>query len=107
MGLKDFPANQVEAENRRLNKAKETLMTQKAELEAQIKASQEAIVNVPKLESFIQRIQERISALDFEGKRQALDMLDIKVYLDGENVDITGVIDTNIGVIVPMSSWRR
>jgi len=104
--LKDFPADQVEVENRRLNKAKETLMTQKAELEAQIKASQEAIVNVPKLESFIQRIQGRISALDFEGKRQALDMLDIKVYLDGENVDITGVIDTNIGVIVPTSSLQ-
>ena len=105
--LKDFPADQVEVENRRLNKAKETLLTQKAGLEAQIKAGQEAVINVPKLESFIQRIQGQISALDFESKRQALDMLDIKVYLDGENVDISGVIDTNIGVIVPTSSWLR
>jgi site-specific DNA recombinase len=100
--LKDFPADQVEAENRRLNKAKETLKAQKAELEAQIKASQDAIVNVPKLESFIERIQGRIGMLDFEGKRQVLDMLGITAWLDGQTVDITGVIDPEDAVIATM-----
>lgn len=101
--LKDFPADQVEAENRRLNKARETLTAQKTELEAQLKASRDAVISIPKLEDFIHRMQKRIAALDFEGKRQVLDMLDITVWLDGENVEITGTIDTEC-CIVPMQS---
>jgi len=91
--LKGFPANLVEAENRRLNKAKETLKAQKTELEAQLKASQDAVINVPNLERFIEDMQKRLSELDFENKRLVLDMLGIMVYLDGENVEVTGVID--------------
>jgi len=91
--LKDFPESQVEAENRRLNKSRETLTAQKAELETQIKTSRDAVISVPKLESFVERMQDRISTLDFEGKRQVLDMLGITVWLDGKTVEITGVID--------------
>jgi hypothetical protein len=40
--------------------------------------------------------------LDFEGKRLALDMLGITVYLDGENVEVTGTIDPGI-VLTPSS----
>ncbi len=103
--LKGFPENQVEAENRWLNKARETLKDQKAELETQIKADQDAVINIPKLESFIERMQSRISALDFEGKCQVLDMLNIKVWLDGENVEITGVLPTEDVAIVHTQSW--
>ncbi len=75
------------------------MKAEKAELDTQIKASQEAVISIPKLESFIERMQTRISALDFEGKRQVLDMLNIKVWLDGENVEITGVIPTEDVVV--------
>lgn len=102
--LKDFPADQVEAENRRLNKAKETLKAQKTELEAQFKASQEAAINVPNLERFIEDIQKRLPGLDFEGKRLALDMLGITVWLDNETVEITGTIPTEANVIVTSQS---
>ena len=94
--LKDFPADQVDAENRRLNKAKETLKAQKTELQAQLKASQEAVINVPNLDRFIKDIQDKLPNLDFEGKRLALDMLCITVWIDGENVDITGNIDSEM-----------
>ncbi|MDP2744090.1 MAG: hypothetical protein Q8P00_03375, partial [Dehalococcoidia bacterium] len=103
--MKDFPANQVEIENRRLNKARETLTAQKKELETQLKASQDAVISIPKLEGFIERMQGRISALDFAGKRLALDMLDVKVYLDGQNVEVTGSIESEPELsIVPTSS---
>lgn len=91
--LKGFPESQVEAENRRLNKAKETLKAQKTELETQLKASQDAVINIPKLEGFIRDIQDKLPTLDFEGKRLALDMLGITVWLDGENVEVTGIIE--------------
>jgi hypothetical protein len=102
--LKGFPEGQVEAENRRLNKAREMLTPQKAELEMQIKASQDAVISISKLESFIELMQGRISGLDFEGKRQVLDMLDIKVWLDGESVEITGVLPVTDDVIVHTQS---
>ena len=96
--LKGFPESQVEAENKRLNKVKETLQEQKTELEAQIKNSQDAIINVPKLEGFIRDIQDKLPNLDFDGKRLALDMLDIKIWLNGESVEVTGTIDAKTAV---------
>jgi len=98
--LKDFPADQVEAENKRLNKARETLKERKAELEIQIKASQDAVISIPKLENYIERMQGKIANVDFEGKCLALDMLGITIYLDGENIEITGTIDPGI-VLTP------
>ncbi|MFC2022038.1 recombinase family protein [Chloroflexota bacterium] len=100
--LKDFPAAQVESENKRLNKTKETLKAQKADLEAQLKASQDAVINVPQLEGFIRDIQDKLTDLDFEGKRLALDMLGITVWLDGENVEVTGVIKPEKQVVHAM-----
>jgi len=79
---------------------KEILKAQKAELEASIKASLDATVNVPMLERFIEDMQSKLPDLDFEGKRLALDMLDITVWLDGDSVEITGTIDLGI-VLTP------
>ena len=90
--LKDFPEEIVTAENKRLNQKRGSLKAQKAELETQIEASREATVNQPKLERFIKLMREKLSALDFETKRMVLDMLGIKVWLDGHNVEITGVL---------------
>jgi len=94
----------VEAENKRLNKAKETLKAQKTELEAYLKASQNAVINVPNLERFIEDMQKRLPELDFEGKRLALDMLDITVWLDRESVEVTGTIDPESVIVRTPSS---
>ncbi len=102
--LKGFPESQVEAENTRLNKAKETLKAQKTELEARLKASQNAVINVPNLERFVKEMQNKLPLLDFEGKRLALDMLGITIYLDGENVEIAGVLSPEDSSIVLKSS---
>jgi site-specific DNA recombinase len=102
--LKGFPENQVETENRRYNKARETLTAQKTNLETLLKDSQEAIINVPQLEGFIRDIQGKLPNLDFEGKRLALDMLNITAWIDGESVEIAGIIDPEAVVIANMHS---
>jgi hypothetical protein len=43
-------------------------------------------------------IREKLTGLDFDAKRQALAMLGIKVWLDSNSVEITGVIPVNDGV---------
>ena len=105
--LKGFPADQVEAENRKYNKARETLMARKTELETQIRASLDAAVNVPNLERFIEDMQKRLPELDFEGKRLALDMLGITVWLDKDNIEITGMIDVEASVTATTHYWTR
>ena len=90
--LKGFPEDQIVAENKRINGKRESLNTQKAELEAQIQASQEAVLNLPKLEQFVELIRQKITTLNYETKRLVLDMLNIKVWIDGYNVEITGTI---------------
>ncbi len=50
-------------------------------------------------------MQSRMGVLDFEGKRQVLDMLNITVWLDGETIEITGVLPVADDVIVHTPSW--
>jgi hypothetical protein len=79
--LKGFPDSQVEIENRRLNKAREMLSAKKAELEAQVRASHEAAVSLPKLEEYVALVRDKLTNLDFDTKRLALDSLNIKAGL--------------------------
>ena len=105
--LKGFPEDQVIAENRRLNAGRERLRAQKAELETKIKASQEAAISMPKLERFIELMREKLSTLDFETKRMALDILGIKVWIDGYNVEVTGIMPISDDVTVTPQSRLR
>lgn len=56
-------------------------IAQKAELETKIKASQESDISLLKLERFVELLRQKLAKLDFETKRMALDMLNIKVWL--------------------------
>ena len=52
-------------------------------------------------------MQKQLPDLDYEGKRLALDMLNITVWLDGKSAEITGTIDPEAVVIVNMPPRRR
>jgi hypothetical protein len=60
-----------------------------------------------KAEHCIELIQNRLSTLSFERRRQALDMLGIKVWVDGESVEITGGIPVEDDIIATTHSWIR
>ena len=105
--LKGFPEDQVETENNRLNKARETLVAQKTETEAQLRVSREAVLSVPKLEAVVEHLRKGIANLDFEGRRQVLDALSVTVWLDGSSIGVTGTIDVENDSIVHTLSWVR
>ena len=100
-----FPEETVVAENKRINDKRTGLKAQKVELEAKIKTSREAAISAPKLGSCIELIRKKLSSLDFGTKRQALDMLDVKVWLDGHNMEITGVLPIADDVNVTTRPW--
>ena len=102
--LKGFPEETVVTENKRINEKRNSLQSRKAELEMQIKASSEAAVSLPKLEAYIQLVRQKLTTLDFDMKRLALDMLNIKVWIDDLSVEITGTIPVEDVAIVTTSS---
>ena len=101
---RSFPEGTVEAENKRINDDRISLKSQKAELESQIQTSREAAVSLPKLEEYIQLVREKLTDLDFDMKRLALEMLNIKIWIDGSNVEITGTIPIEDSEVVTKSS---
>ncbi len=102
--LKGFPEETVVAENKRINESRINLESQKKELEITIKESREAAVSLPKLESYVQLIRSKLATLDFDMKRLALDMLNIKVGIDGLNIEVTGTIPVEDADVVTTSS---
>jgi len=102
--LKGFPEDTIVLENMRINDKRESLKAQKVELESQIKASQESMINVPKLERLVELIQQKIANPDFETKRLAMEMLNIKVWIDEHSIEITGSIPVPVSPIASMPS---
>lgn len=92
--IKGFPEETVLAENKKLNARRESLKAHKAELEAQIKASQDAVISLPKLEHTVELLRQQLKDPDFATKRDFIEGMGITVWLDGENVEITGFIPT-------------
>ena len=102
--LKGFHEDTIVAENKRINENRSSLQLRKAALSTQIQVSREAAVSLPKLEEYIQLAREKLTDLDFDIKRLALDMLSIKVWVDGSNVEITGTISVEDSEVVTTSS---
>ncbi|MFC1951591.1 recombinase family protein [Chloroflexota bacterium] len=102
--LKGFPEDTVVAENKRINERRSSLQSRKVALETQIQASREAAVSLPNLEEHIQLVREKLTDLDFDMKRLALDMLNVKIWVDGSNVEITGTIPVENSEVVTTSS---
>jgi site-specific DNA recombinase len=92
--LKGFPESQVVAENKRINKARETLQGHKIELETQIRVSQDAIISVPKLERTVELIRLQLKDPDYATKRDFIESMGISVWMDGDDVEITGFLPT-------------
>jgi site-specific DNA recombinase len=102
--LKGFPESQVEAENKRINGARETLQAHKEELETQIKGSQDAVINVPNLAHTVELLRQQLKDPDHATKRAFIESMGIKIFLDGDNVEITGFIPMEEGDIVHVPS---
>ena len=66
--------------------------------------SHEAAASIPKMEEYIRLVQEKLTTLDFDMKRLALDMLNIKVWIDGQSVEVTGSIPVEDSVVATKSS---
>ena len=80
------------------------MQARKVELEAQVKASQDAVISIPKLEHTVELLRQQLKDPDFATKRDFIESMGIKVWIDDENVEITGFMPTEEACIVHTSS---
>jgi len=68
------------------------LEKQKLELERLIEASKQAEVDIDSIKRCCELVRSNLTDFTFENKRLALEALNIKVWIDGENIAIKGAI---------------
>ena len=87
-----FPEDLTRKQNVTINKKREQLLDHKLHIERQISTQQECQIDSAGIEQFCQMVKRNLKDLSFEDKRLALEALQIKVWIDGNNVEITGAI---------------
>jgi len=107
--LKGFPEETIVRENERINRTRAELEQHKAELDKQIKASKQIKADINDVKMACELVSKNITDLSFENKRLALDALNVKVWVNEENVRIEGVIPIpdDIREIVTTRSLQR
>jgi len=90
--LKGFPEETVVAENKRINEQRDMLKQRKSELETRIEQAKQTEVNMEGIERFCELVRQNLGDFTFDDKRLALEALQIKVWVDGNNVEIEGAI---------------
>ncbi len=87
-----FPEKMVEADNKRINESRTTLMQRKAELEDKIDRAAQAADHMASIEQFCELARRNIDTFTDEDKKLAAQMLDAKVYVYPNSVNIEGII---------------
>ena len=86
--LKGFPEETVVAENKRINEQRDVLKQRRIELETKIEQARQFDVNFESIEQFCEQWRQNLGEFTFEDKRQALEMLQLKVWVDGDDEPI-------------------
>ena len=90
--LKGFPEQTVVSENKRINEQRAILELRNIELETRIEQAKQTEVNMESIERFCELVRHDLGDFTFEDKRLALEGLQIKVWIDGSNVNIEGAL---------------
>jgi len=102
--LKGFPEEAVVAENKRINGQRDLLKQHRSELKARLEQARETEVNMESIERFCEVVRQNLSEFTFENKRLALEALSIKVWVEGNKLEIEGVIPISVDDIQSITS---
>jgi site-specific DNA recombinase len=109
--LKGFPESTVVSTNKRINSDRTALQERKAELEARIDRVSHAETDIAGVKRFCELARGNLAGFMFEHKRLALEALQVKVWVDGESVNIEGAVpiagDDIVSVTVRCSESGR
>ena len=84
----------------------EGLEKRKAEIESRLEAARKAELNIKGIETACQIARDNLKDFSFENKRLALEALNIKIWLDGNDIKIEGSLPIKQGAIESPSRRR-
>ncbi len=90
--LKGFPEGTVIAENKRINEQRDVLKQRRIELETRIEQARQTDVNFESIARFCELVRQNLGEFTFEDKRLALEALQLKVWVDGNDINVEGAI---------------
>ncbi len=90
--LMGFPEELVIKENQKINGDRAVLLQRKAELEAKIEQAQQATVDMDNIKLVCDIVSKSLGNLTYEDKRLAIEALDIKVWINHEELIMEGSI---------------
>ena len=74
-------------------------VNERVELENHIETAKQATINIQGIREACELVKKNLTELSFENKRIAFEALNIKIWIDGENIRIERVIPITKGVI--------
>ncbi len=89
---RDFPEEMIKADNKRINGERDVLDQRKGDLETRIEQAKQTEVNMESIEQFCELVRQNLGDFTFNDKRLTLEALQIRVRLDGNNINIEGAI---------------
>ena len=89
---KGFPEALVEADNKRINGSRTSLMQRKTDLEAKVVQAVQAVDNIASIEKFCELASRNVDTLTDEDKKLLTKALDLKVRIEPQRVSVDGII---------------
>jgi hypothetical protein len=87
-----FPENMIEADNRRINESRASLLQRKADLEDNIARASQAAENMANIDRFCELATRNIDTFTVEDKKLVVKALDLKVHVSPDRINIDGII---------------
>jgi len=90
--LKGFPEENVIRENEKINRQRAELKQRGVELETRMEQAKQAEVDIEGIERFCALVRQDLRDFTFEDKRQALEALQLEIWVDGDTITLLGSI---------------
>ena len=106
--MKGFPEQTIGNENDKINRSREDLQNRKIQLEKSMKDARENEIDFRGVETFCKLASENLESFTYEDKRLALEVLKIRVVINGDKIIVHGSIpkiESNIVSLPP--GWNH
>ena len=91
-GVGAYPVEKLETECKRIKVERDSIYRDNAELEKHIIEARELILAAEKIKQTLGLVNTNLDSFTFTDKRQMLEALKVKVWLDGHSVTIEGIL---------------
>ena len=91
-GVGSYSIEKLERECERVKSERAKLCRKNTELEKRVEETKQLKLNTERIEQVLDLVNKNLASFDFSEKRLALEALDVKVWVDGNEITIEGVL---------------